>query len=475
MPDNAPRPSDAEIVRLFARQKAAFAADPFPACKARLARLDSLIRAVGAHEARIVKAINDDFGTRAGPETIAAEILMTLGAAKTAKRHLARWMRPRPVRTPVYLLPARSRIEPQPKGVVGIVSPWNYPVQLALAPAIAALAAGDRVMVKSSETTPATADLLRSIVAAEFDEDLFAVVAGGADTGAAFARLPFDHLLFTGGTQIGRKVGVEAAKNLTPATLELGGKSPAIIDDSADLSAAARAIAYGKLFNAGQTCIAPDYVLVPREKSAAAVRAIGAAARALYPEIDSTADYTAIVSDRHFARLCGLLDEARGAGAQIVEIGSANALHPQRKLPFAIVVDPPEGLGLMREEIFGPILPVIGVSSREAAIAHVNKGARPLALYWFGRDKAAEKKILTRTIAGGVTVNGTLLHAAQEHLPFGGVGASGMGAYHGRAGFDTFSHLKPVLRQSRLAAGALLHPPFGGRTKRVLKLLRSII
>ncbi|MEX0644726.1 MAG: coniferyl aldehyde dehydrogenase [Parvularculaceae bacterium] len=463
-----------DIERVFALQRAAFAKDPAPSRATRLQWLDGIIRAVEKNEARIIKAINDDFGARSEEESIISEVIVTVSAARLAKRSLARWMRARAINTPLHMLPGRSRLEPQPLGVVGVISPWNYPVQLALSPVIGALAAGNRVMLKPSELTPRTSDLLKELLAAELDESVLAVIVGGVETGQAFVRIPFDHLLFTGSTAVGQKVAEAAAKNLTPVTLELGGKSPAIIDTSADLAKAARSIAHGKMFNAGQTCVAPDYVLVPNGKVDAAVEAIAAATRALYPEIDTTPDYSSIVSDRHFARLKALVEEAREAGARIVEIGSSNALYPQRKLPLTIVIEPPSGVRLMKEELFGPILPVLGVSSADAAIDYVNKGDRPLALYWFGRDKAARDKVLAKTISGGVTVNDTLWHVAQEHLPFGGVGKSGMGVYHGEAGFRTFSHMKPVFYQSRFASATLLHPPFGPKTKKILDLVRKI-
>jgi coniferyl-aldehyde dehydrogenase len=463
------------LARVFALQKQGFAAEPYPSIEVRAARLDTLIKAIEQNEERLIDAVNADFGSRARTETQLSEIVISIAAARACKRSLARWMRAKAVKTPLHMLPARSRIEPQPLGVVGIISPWNYPVQLALSPAAAALAAGDRVMIKPSELTPRTSDALAAILGAAFDEPVLAVIVGGAEIGQAFASVAFDHLLFTGSTAIGRKVAEAAAKNLTPTTLELGGKSPAIIDDSADLGAAARSIAHGKLFNAGQTCVAPDYVLAPRRSLEAAVDAIAAAARALYPEIDTTADYTAIISDRHFARLKAMVDEARSAGAKIVEVGSSNALHPQRKLPLAIVIDPPSNLALMREEIFGPVLPVLGVATAEAAVEIVNRGERPLALYWFGKDDKARDRALRSTISGGVTVNDTLWHVAQEHLPFGGVGKSGQGAYHGEAGFRRFSHMKPVFYQSRFASGAMLHPPYTEKTTRMLGLARKMM
>lgn len=460
--------------RVFSQQKAAFGADMAPSRDARITRLNALQRAIDKNEQRIIEAINADFGNRSATETILSEIVMTVSAIKQARQNLARWMRPRKTPTPLKLAPGRSRLEPQPLGVVGIIAPWNYPFQLALAPAATALAAGNRVMIKPSELTPRMSELMRDMLRAEFDEDLCAVIVGGVETGQAFSSLPFDHLLFTGSTAVGQRVAEAAAKNLTPVTLELGGKSPVIIDESADLAAAARSIAHGKTFNAGQTCIAPDYVLAPNGKADAVGSAIAEAARALYPEIDTTTDYTSIISDRHFARLKAMVEEAREAGARIIEVGSSNALHPRRKIPLTIVIDPPSNTKMMQEEIFGPILPVLNIASAEAAIEHVNKGERPLALYWFGKNRTARERALTRTISGGVTVNDTLWHFAQENLPFGGVGKSGMGAYHGDKGFETFSHMKPVFYQSRFSTGAMLHPPYTDKTAKILSLVRKI-
>lgn len=474
-PIDASPTRDAELDRIFDLQRNAFAAERYPSLATRIARLDALIHAIQANEKRIIDAVSADFSNRSRHETLVAEVIVSVSAAKGVKHNLKRWMRPRSVPTPMHMMPAKSRIEPQPLGVVGIISPWNYPMQLAFSPAAAALGAGNRVMIKPSELTPAASEVMRDIVRAEFDESVMAVVTGGVELGQAFSSVPFDHLLFTGSTSIGRRVYMEAAKNLTPVTLELGGKSPAIIDESADINAAALSIAHGKTFNAGQTCVAPDYVLTPREKIEATVEALAASARRLYPEIDSTNDYTAIISPRHFARLKAMVAEAKDAGARVVEIGSSNALDPQRKVPLTIVVDPPESLSLMKEEIFGPILPVIGVSGRDDAVRYVNKGDRPLALYWFGDDKAARDDVLMRTIAGGVTVNDTLWHVAQENLPFGGVGKSGIGAYHGEKGFETFSHMKPVFYQSKFASNKMLYPPFSERTDKLLQMVRKII
>jgi len=463
------------LARLFALQKQAYANQPFPSYEERTANLNKLIRLTEENETKFVDAISADFGNRSRFETIIAEIVVTVSGAKLAKSQLKHWMRPRGVPTPLHMLPATSRIEPQPLGVVGIISPWNYPLQLAFAPAAAALAAGNRVLIKPSELTPRLSEVMKEAIASEFEESTCAVVTGGVETGVTFSETPFDHLLFTGSTAIGAHVAIAAAKNLTPVTLELGGKSPAVIDPSADMDAAAKSIAYGKMLNAGQTCVAPDYVLAPSETLDRTADAIASAARALFPAIDTTDDYTSIISDRHFARLKSLVEEARDRGAKIVEVGSSNALHPQRKLPLTLVIDQPRDAGIMKEEIFGPILPVLPVNSTAEAIAHVNTGERPLALYWYGKDDDARENILQNTVSGGVTINDALWHVAQEHLPFGGVGKSGSGAYHGETGFTTFSHMKPVFYQSRFASGSLMHPPYTDKTTKLLNFIRKFI
>jgi coniferyl-aldehyde dehydrogenase len=464
-----------ELARLFSLQKQAYAASPYPSYDERVENLTKLIRIIEANEDKFIEAISADFSNRSAYETIIAEIVVTVSGAKLAQKQLKHWMRPRGVATPLHMLPAKSRIEPQPLGVVGIISPWNYPLQLALSPATAAIAAGNRVLIKPSELTPRLSDALKAAVASEFDESVCAVVTGGVETGQAFSETPFDHLLFTGSTAVGARVAQAAAKNLTPVTLELGGKSPAIIDKSADMDAAAKSIAYGKMLNAGQTCVAPDYVLAPEGTLDKTADAIANAARTMFPAVDTTNDYTAIISDRHFARLKSLVDEARDRGAKIIEVGSSNALHPQRKIPLTIVIDPPRDTGVMREEIFGPILPILSVATADDAIAHVNAGDRPLALYWYGKDDDARDRVLQKTVSGGVTVDGALWHVAQENLPFGGVGKSGIGAYHGEAGFTTFSHMKPVFYQSRFSSGSILQPPYTEKTGKILSFIRKII
>ena len=466
----------AELARLFAVQRAAFARERYPAVAARRDRLARLLALVVANEQRFVDAVDRDFGHRSAHETRLAELYIVAAGIRHAQAHLARWMKPERVPTPLHLRPGSAKVERQPIGVAGVISPWNYPVQLALSPALGALAAGNRVLLKPSELTRATSELLRELVAARFGEDEFAVVPGDAQVGAAFARLPFDHLFFTGSTSVGRQVALAAAANLTPVTLELGGKSPALFDADADLTLAAPRLMSGKLLNAGQTCIAPDYALVPEGRVDSFVAAITTAAARLYPSYVGNPDYTAIVNERHYRRLTDLVSDARTMGATVVTLnpGNEESDPAQRKLLPTLLLNVDDSMAVMQEEIFGPILPIETYAALDDAIRRIDSRPRPLSLYLFGRTTTRRARALEQTIAGGVTVNDTLMHFAHEGLPFGGVGASGHGAYHGEASFLTFSHRKPVFTQSRFAAAKLLYPPYGGRYDTVYALLRKL-
>jgi len=461
------------VAAILDRQKQAFLRDGPPSLSQRRQTLQRLARAVKANADELALAVSADFGGRSRHETLIADIFPVVAAARHARFHLWRWMRPKRVWPVLELAPGRARIVPQPLGVVGVVSPWNYPVNLALAPLVAALAAGNRVMIKPSELTPRTAETLKGLLGGLFSEEEVAVVLGGAEVGAAFCGLPFDHLLFTGSTQVGRKVLAATAQTLTPATLELGGKSPCIVAPGSDLAEAAARIAAGKLFNAGQSCIAPDYALLPAGSEAAFAGHFVEAVRKLYPTLLDNPDYTAIISEPRFARLSQMLAQAASSGAEIIVIDPASENPPPRSGKFApaLIVNPSEDLPIMQEEIFGPLLPVLGCETFDAALDFVNARPRPLALYYFGPEDQNLQKLLARTHAGGVTVNDTMLHFMSENLPFGGVGASGMGAYHGEAGFRAFSHAKPVLLQSRLNSRSLLRPPYGKIARALLRFM----
>ena len=466
--------TDDALGQAFAAQRAAFAADRHPSLSQRLSRLQRLQQLLQAHEAEFVEAIRADFGGRSSHETRLAELFVLEAGLSHARRHLRRWMRPRRVRTALHFWPGHNRLLPQPLGVVGIVAPWNYPLQLALGPAVAALAAGNRVLIKPSELTPRLSAALAAAVARHFHPNELCVVTGDAELSRRFCALPFDHLVFTGSTAVGRKVAQAAAANLTPVTLELGGKSPALFDASVDLAQAVPRLAVGKLFNAGQTCIAPDYLLLPRGMTDALVQHLQQAVARLYPTLRDNPDYTAIVSDSHRRRLQALLDDARDCGARLVPLNPAgeDLQSGTPKLVPTLLLGATPAMRVMQEEIFGPLLPVVTYDTLDEALAFINAGDRPLALYWFGRDAAARERVLRDTHAGGVTVNDCLWHMGQEDQPFGGVGASGQGAYHGHWGFDRFSHLKPVYQQSRFTGAVLFRPPYGRLFERLLAMLR---
>ena len=460
---------------LFDAQYAASRAQIDVPIELRRERLQRIRTLLDEHGEAMAQAVQRDFGVRSPQLTEVADIFVLRALLSHTLRHLGRWMKPQRVSTPIYLMPARAWIQRQPLGVVGIISPWNYPLQLSLGPLITALAAGNRVMLKPSELTPHTSALLADLLGRTFTPDEVCVVQGDGELAAAFAGLPFDHLFFTGSTAVGRKVAQAAAANLTPTTLELGGKSPCIIDASCDLNDAAVKIAHGKLLNAGQTCIAPDYILLPRGQEAAFGEAFAKAVARLFPTITGNPDYAAIISERHHERLQALLAEAQAGGARLQPAGPDAGNTAQRQMPPVLVFDAPAAGRLMQEEIFGPILPVLTYDTPDQAITHINAHPRPLALYWFGTDTTARDRVLARTVSGGVTVNDTLMHIAHENLPFGGVGDSGWGSYHGEAGFLRLTQQKAVLNQSRWARGDLFYPPYGKRFAQVMGLVRRIL
>lgn len=447
-------------------------AQVFTPPETRLRRLDSLARMLRDNESAIIQAISDDFNGRAKQETQLAEILPTLSGIRHAKRHLRRWMRPRRVPTPLHLKPARGHIQPMPLGLAGILAPWNYPLFLTTGPLIGAFAAGNRAMVKVSEHCPAFAEWLSFTVPRYFAADELAIVTGGPDVAAAFTELPFDHLIFTGSTSVGRHVMRAASENLTPVTLELGGKSPVIITEKANLARAIDRVMFGKTLNAGQTCVAPDYVLIPRPMMDDFITGSKAWIARHYPKIAASPDYTHIINAGQFTRLTGLIEGARQAGATIIPLTDAAADETTRFLPPVIVTGAPDDGRLLREEIFGPILPVIPTDGPAEALRIIHDRPRPLAAYIFSDDSAQIEKLQSGIVAGGICVNDTIMHVAHENLPFGGIGEAGIGAYHGQAGFDRLSHLKPVFTQSKLNALGQLLPPYGPRFASMMKLLK---
>ena len=473
MHDVVPNPVQGRLQACLDAQRAALAEHGSLTPERRAEGLEGLAKAVLRHADDFASAITADFGHRSAHETKLADLYPVVAALRHARKHFRTWMKPQ--RRPIQLMfqPGRGRVSYQPLGVVGIVSPWNYPVQLTLSPLAGALAAGNRVMIKPSEITPHTSALLEKVVGEVFDRSEVAVVQGGPDVAKAFARLNLDHLFFTGSTAVGRQVMQAAAENLVPVTLELGGKSPALVAADYPVEKAAERIAVGKLFNAGQTCIAPDYVLVPRPLKEAFLAAFRDAVARLYPTLADNPDYTAIVNERHCERLRHLVADARSHGARVDEINpGGEAFDPsRRKMPPVVLTDVPDHALVMSEEIFGPVLPVIAYDDLDEACRFIAARPHPLALYPFSHDRGTVDRILERTLSGGVTVNDTLLHCVQEELPFGGVGASGMGAYHGEAGFRTFSHARSVFRQGRFNGAGMTKPPYGSRMNRLLAML----
>ena len=418
----------------------------------------------------MVAALDADFGGRAHEESLLADGMTTVTDISHTLRHLRRWMRPQRRLVNAAFLPARAEIRAVPLGVVGVMGAWNYPVNLCLVPLVAAIAAGNHVLLKPSEHTPRVAQFLRDLLAEVFPPERVAVVCGGPDVAAAFSALPFDHLFFTGSTALGRKVMQAAAPNLTPVTLELGGKSPALIAPDYPIEAAVERIVAGKCFNAGQTCIAPDYVLLPRAALDEFVAKSRASIARRYPSFERNDDVTAIVNERQFQRLNDIVADARARGTTVIEC----APPPQdgrRVLPLTLLIDPPSESRAMQEELFGPILPLKPYDDFETALAAVREQERPLAFYPFDRNGARLERTLKSVVAGGVCVNDTMIHFAQHGLPFGGVGPSGMGQYHGEAGFRALSKAMPVVRQARFNAVGLFDPPYGKIANTLLRLL----
>ena len=475
IPKAAPEDGIAHLERRFWSMHRASRAEPPPTATERKELLRALRNAISQNVREFSEAIARDFGWRSHDETRMAEVVPALTLIRDALIHLNRWMRREARGTSILFWPARNRIAWQPKGVVLIIAPWNYPLQLTVGALAAALAAGNRVIVKPSETTPATASALQRTLEGALGPDRVTVATGGADTAEALCALPFDHILFTGSTAVGKRVMQAAAQNLTPVTLELGGKSPAIVHGDFDHAVAANRIARGKLLNAGQTCIAPDYVLVQTSRVDDFVGLFREAAGRFYPRLIDNADYTSIVNQRHYDRLVNLVADARSKGAHAMTVDPARELPGDeigapgvRKIAPVVMTGVTDEMAIMRDEIFGPILPVIAYDTLEEAIAYVNARPRPLALYYFDSDRKRVEQVMQRTVSGGASVNDTVLHFAQEGLPFGGIGPSGMGAYHGRDGFRTFSHGKGVFLQSRWTFTDLLVPPYAGLFRRLI-------
>ncbi|MET0271783.1 MAG: coniferyl aldehyde dehydrogenase [Phenylobacterium sp.] len=462
---------------ILARQKAAHLRDGAPTADQRINRLDRCIQLLIDHRAAIEDALNEDFGARSREATAFTDIAGSIGPLKHARDSLKKWMKPEKRKTTPAILGlfgAKAEVRFQPKGVVGVISPWNFPVNLTFAPLAGILAAGNRAMIKPSEYTPATSELMKVMFAKAFTEEEIAVITGGPQIGEAFAHLAFDHLIFTGATDIARHVMKAASQNLTPLTLELGGKSPVILGKSADLATAAARVMNGKTLNAGQICLAPDYLLAPHDKIEGFVAEARASVAKMFPTIKDNPDYTAIVAQRHYDRITGYVEDARAKGARILELkpeGEDLTQQEHRRIAPTLILDPTDDMKVMQEEIFGPVLPVKGYATMDEAIGYVNGRDRPLGLYYFGDDAAEQEQVLSRTTPGGVTINDVIFHVAQEELPFGGVGPSGMGSYHGADGFREFSHKKAIYTQIKKDIGPLqaMRPPYGPAIRKYLE------
>ena len=472
------KPIPAEMKATLDRQRAALLADGPPSAEIRMDRLNRCIALLVDHQDEIADALNKDFGNRSPQMSKFTDVASSIGSLKHARDHLRSWMKAERRRTtPAILgwLGAKAEVQYQPLGVVGVIAPWNFPVNLTFAPLAGILAAGNRCMIKPSEFTPATSDLMAKMFRKAFSEAEIAVCLGGSDVGEAFSRLPFDHLLFTGATSIAHHVMRAAAENLVPLTLELGGKSPVIVGQSANMEVAAARIMNGKTLNAGQICLAPDYVFVPENRRDEFVAKATQAVTGMFPTLKDNPDYTSVINQRHYDRLQGYLADARAKGATVIEVNPAKEdlrQQPYHKIAPTFVLDPTDDMKVMQDEIFGPILPVKTYKAVDDAIGYVNAKARPLGLYYFGEEAGEKERVLERTTSGGVTVNDVIMHIAMEELPFGGVGPSGMGSYHGLEGFRQFSHRKSIYQQptSKLVEGQLknLRAPYGDAIQKQL-------
>jgi coniferyl-aldehyde dehydrogenase len=465
----------ARMQQVLDRQRASFTVALPEDLSVRRDRIDRSIALLVDHAEDFAKAVSEDFGHRSRDQTLMTDILPSVSALKHAKKHMAAWAKgeKRKPTFPLGLLGAKANVIFQPKGVVGVVSPWNFPIGMVFVPMAGILAAGNRAMIKPSEFTENVSDLMAKLIPQYFDESEMAVFTGGADVGVAFSQLAFDHLIFTGATSVGRHIMRAAADNLVPVTLELGGKSPTFIGRSADKKQAGERVAMGKLMNAGQICLAPDYLLVPEDQEAGMIEAVSNGAKTLYPTMLANDDYTSVVNGRNYDRLQSYLADAREKGAEVIEVNPANedfSTANGHKMPLHIIRNPSDDMKVMQDEIFGPILPVKTYRNIDEAIDYVNGRDRPLGLYYFGTDKAEQERVLSRTISGGVTVNDVLFHNAMEDLPFGGIGPSGMGNYHGHDGFKTFSHMRAIYQQPKMdvAGMAGFKPPYGKATAKNL-------
>lgn len=456
-----------QMLQILIRQKQAYLKEGEVSAATRVDRLVRAIALLKKFGPQFCETMAADFGHRSFDQSKLTDIDGAIGPLEQAKKHLKGWMQPerRKAMFPLGIFGSRARIEYQPLGVVGCISPWNFPVQLTFAPLAGIFSAGNRTMIKPSEFTPATSELMKDAFLEYFDIEEVAVFTGGPGVGSAFSALPFDHLLFTGATSVAKHVMRAAAENLVPVTLELGGKSPVVIGRSANMAMTAANVMSGKTLNAGQICLAPDYVFVAEEQADEFIQAARDAVAKMYPDLKDNPDYTSVINQRHFDRITGYVEDARKQGAEIIEINPAQEDFSQQqhhRIPPTLVLDPTDDMLVMQEEIFGPVLPIKRYKNINETLDYINDHDRPLGLYYFGDDSQEQHKVLTHTTSGGVTVNDVIMHVAQEDLPFGGVGPSGMGSYHGIDGFKTFSHAKAIYTQSSTVSklAASMRPPY---------------
>ena len=458
----------ADMQSQFSRMQNLSRTQPINDWATRRDQLDNLELMLSDNQQLLANAISADFGYRSESETQFAELFPSFTGISHAKKHGKRWMKAQRVSISALYMPAHNEILPQPLGVVGIMVPWNYPLFLAIGPMIDAITAGNRIMVKMSEAAPQFAQTFAETISRYFSADMVCVVIGEVEIAAAFSELPFDHLLYTGSTAVGKKVMAAAAPNLTPVTLELGGKSPVIVLEGANLENAVNRVMMGKTLNAGQTCIAPDYVLIQRQHHDEFVRLAREWMEKHYPNIESNPDYSRIINVQQFKRVKGYLENLSSEG--VYRLTDATSNLETRLMPPVIVSEPAPESDLMQNEIFAPVLPLMHYDTLDNAIAFINARPRPLALYVFGDNSRDIDKVRTNTVSGGLCVNEVIMHVAQHDLPFGGVGDSGTGAYHGKAGFDRLSHMKPIFVQSKLNGLNILLPPYGGLFKKAMAL-----
>ena len=472
MNTNSDHVSNANLSRIdqvFARQRVASRQHPYPSLETRLQNLDKLQKILLENQAEIADAVNTDFGNRCPQETRLLEVFGLLGGIAHTRKQLKKWMKPQKRHVGIAYLGAKNTVIPQPKGVVGVVAPWNYPLFLAMSPCISALAAGNRCIVKMASNSQTLCRLMDRLISAVFDEDTLAIIPGVSAND--FTHRPWDHLVFTGSPAVGKIVMATAAKYLTPVTLELGGKSPTIIADDYDLKMAAERLLFGKFLNAGQTCVAPDYLFIPREKVASFVELAKEIVSTRYPT-SASQDFTSVIDDKAFARLTGVLQDAKDKGAQTINLLGEDKANPEtRKIPPHLVLNPSDEMQIMQDEIFGPLLPIKPYDDLDEVIDYINANERPLALYLYSDDKAAQDKVIHHTLSGGMCLNDSMLHVAQHDMPFGGIGNSGMGHYHGKEGFIEFSKMRPIFKQAKKSGILALAPPYGKGFEKMANLM----